>query len=298
MMADKKRVMIIDDEEPIREILVNAVDNEGLKGEDFANGREALAALEAGHDDVLMVITDIKMPEMDGIQFIRAAKKLVPELPFVIASGYGSKKDVITALQLGASDYLEKPFHLQDVVAAVRKIRKMVARDRQTEELYRYFTGEKIVFQLPNNIDLVPVLVQELIREIKKLQAPDRQLELNGIGMALHETIINAIEHGNLELPSTLKEKPDYLEQLEQKAGTTPYRDRRVSVSLTLDRDSFTCRVTDEGPGFDWHSLPDPRDPENLFKPHGRGMILIANYFDRVEFNEKGNTITLTKKLR
>jgi anti-sigma regulatory factor (Ser/Thr protein kinase) len=61
--------------------------------------------------------------------------------------------------------------------------------------------------------------------------------------------------------------------------------------------DSFTCEITDEGPGFDWRSLPDPRDPENLFKPHGRGIILMANYFDQLTFNDQGNSITMVKKL-
>ncbi|MBW1645027.1 MAG: ATP-binding protein [Deltaproteobacteria bacterium] len=298
MTEEKKRVIIIDDEEPIREILASAVNNEGLLAAVCANGREALELLQAGHDDLLLAITDIKMPVMDGLQFIREAKKIVPELPFIIASGYGTKRDVITALQLGASDYLEKPFRLRDVVAAIRKIRAIANENLRTAELYQHFAGEKIVFRLGNDLELVPVLVRELIREVKKLQTVARELDLSGIHMALHETVINAIEHGNLELSSRLKEKPDYLDLVARRAATPPYADRQVTVTMTMDPDAFTCEVADEGPGFDWRSLPDPRNPENLFKPHGRGLILIANYFDEVKFNERGNTITLTKRLR
>jgi len=109
--------------------------------------------------------------------------------------------------------------------------------------------------------------------------------------------VVNAIEHGNLELSSTLKEKPDYMEILEKRMTESPYADRQVLVSTTVTTTSFSCEITDEGPGFDWQSLPDPRDPENLFKPHGRGIILMANYFDRVTFNQQGNSITMEKDL-
>jgi len=115
--------------------------------------------------------------------------------------------------------------------------------------------------------------------------------------MALHEAVVNAIEHGNLELSSTLKEKPNYMEILEKRMTESPYAERQILVATAVTPTSFSCEITDEGPGFDWQSLPDPRDPENLFKPHGRGIILMANYFDRVTFNQQGNSITMEKDL-
>ena len=293
----KNVIIIADDDAATREILAEIVEQEGLRQYDFENGKLALEALEAHPDDVMLIISDIKMPEMDGIQFLRQARKSFPEIPFVITSGYGTKNNIITALKLGALDYLEKPFRIKDVREIIQKIKQVINETRQTATLYRYLEGKKICFKIDNDIRLVHALVNELAREIKKIGGKYLQPELTGIRMALHEAVVNAIEHGNLELPSTLKEKPNYLELLEKRRAEAPYAKRQITVATSITPTSFSCEISDEGPGFDWRSLPDPRDPENLFKPHGRGIILMANYFDRITFNQQGNSITLEKDL-
>ncbi|NIA19117.1 MAG: response regulator [Xanthomonadaceae bacterium] len=291
----KNLVIIADDDAATREVLAEIIEQEGLKQLNFKNGKLALEALESHPDDIILVISDIQMPEMNGIQFLRQARKSFPETPFVIASGYGTKNDIITALKLGVLDYLEKPFRVKDVREITQKIKQAISETQQEAKLYHYLEDKKICFKISNDIKLVHSLVNELIREIKKIGGKSLQPEITGIRMALHEAVVNAIEHGNLELSSTLKEKPDYMEILEKRMAESPYSTRQVLVATTVTPTSFSCEITDEGPGFDWQSLPDPRDPENLFKPHGRGIILMANYFDRVRFNEQGNSIIMEK---
>ncbi|RLB68286.1 MAG: hypothetical protein DRH04_06945 [Deltaproteobacteria bacterium] len=293
----KNLVIIADDEAATRDVLAEIVEQEGLQALGFENGKSALEALHDHADEVMLVISDIKMPVMNGIEFIRQARKSFPETPFVIASGYGTKNDIITTLKLGALDYLEKPFRIKDVREIIQKIKQVLYETQQKIELYHYLEGKKICFKITNDIKLVHALVNELIQEIKKIGGKALQPELTGIRMALHEALVNAIEHGNLELSSSLKETPHYLEEMEKRITESPYADRQVLVETTITPTSFTCKITDEGPGFDWRSLPDPRDPENLFKPHGRGIILMANYFDRMTFNEQGNSIKMEKNL-
>jgi hypothetical protein len=234
---------------------------------------------------------------MDGITLIREAKKTAADLPFVIASGYGSKNDIITALKLGALDYLEKPFRLKDVTATIRKVKRVVTETHKTALIYRCLKEKRATFCIGNDIDLAQSLVNELVEDVRKFCGENPTIALAGIRMALNEAIINAIEHGNLQLTSELKEEANYLDILRQRANDPRYRDRAVHVTSMLGNGLFHCRVTDEGPGFDWRRLPDPTDPENLFKPHGRGLILIANYFDDVSFNDRGNTISMTLNL-
>ncbi len=293
----KNLVIIAYDEATTRDVLAEIVEQEGLQALGFENGKSALEALHDHADEVMLVISDIKMPVMNGIEFIREARKSFPETPFVIASGYGTKNDIITTLKLGALDYLEKPFRIKDVREIIQKIKQVLYETQQKIELYHYLEGKKICFKITNDIKLVHALVNELIQEIKKIGGKALQPELTGIRMALHEALVNAIEHGNLELSSSLKETPHYLEEMEKRITESPYADRQVLVETTITPTSFTCEITDEGPGFDWRSLPDPRDPENLFKPHGRGIILMANYFDRMTFNEQGNSIKMEKNL-
>ena len=78
-----------------------------------------------------------------------------------------------------------------------------------------------------------------------------------------------------------------------QLSSPAPYAERRVHVTVRLTPAAATFIVRDEGPGFDVSSLPDPRDPENLTKPSGRGVMLIRTFMDEVTFNERGNEITM-----
>ena len=117
------------------------------------------------------------------------------------------------------------------------------------------------------------------------------------IATALTEALANAVDHGNLELDSSLRDSGDniWTRLGDERKGQRPYCDRRVYVTYRLTPSQATFVVRDEGPGFDPSTLPDPTDPENLLKPSGRGILLIRTFLDEVRFNESGNQITMVK---
>jgi anti-sigma regulatory factor (Ser/Thr protein kinase) len=119
------------------------------------------------------------------------------------------------------------------------------------------------------------------------------------VGTALHEALVNAIEHGNLELRSELRDNDDlrgYRALAEQRRQCSPYRERRVRVHARFSREQAVYVINDDGPGFDVSRLPDPTDPANLEKVSGRGIFLIRTFMDEVRFNATGNEVTLTKR--
>ena len=113
--------------------------------------------------------------------------------------------------------------------------------------------------------------------------------------MALAEALTNAIDDGKLELNSELREDDSiaYAAIRQERICDPRYRDRKVHVWARMSRDDATFVVRDEGPGFDARTLPDPTDPENLTKPTGRGILLIRTFMNEVNFNDKGNEITM-----
>ena len=127
---------------------------------------------------------------------------------------------------------------------------------------------------------------------------PRDQTERIRVGIALNEALLNAIQHGNLELSSDLRQEDEQIfrDLGEQRRRQAPYRDRRVYVRATLSRSEAVYVVEDEGPGFDPATLPVPSDPANLERIGGRGLMLIRIFVDEVEHNEKGNRITLRMK--
>lgn len=114
------KILIVDDEKPIRDSLKMVLDDEGYQTEVASDGEEALQKIQNESFDV--VITDIKMPKLDGIQLLESATKISPETFFIIMTAYASVKTAIDALRHGAYDYLIKPVEFDDVIIRVRRL--------------------------------------------------------------------------------------------------------------------------------------------------------------------------------
>jgi len=123
-----------------------------------------------------------------------------------------------------------------------------------------------------DNIDLVDVITEAVLRHSGM---DDESVER--LGLAIREAVANGVQHGNKEDP-----------------------EKRVAVSFVLEQEEITIRIADEGEGFDLEGLPDPLAPENLFKPRGRGILLMNSFMDEVSFDfdgDKGTAVVLRKKL-
>ena len=128
--APAARVLVVDDEPSMRQMLSIALRREGYQVSTAEDGESALAALAAGQLDLL--ITDVRMPEMSGVDLLREAKRIDPGLSVVMMTAYGSKETVLEALRLGATDYVEKTPNLKDDL--VLRVRKELDRKRLVQE--------------------------------------------------------------------------------------------------------------------------------------------------------------------
>jgi two-component system response regulator PilR (NtrC family) len=116
----KANILIVDDEKAIRESLKMILEEEGYSTDVAQDGEEALQKIEAANFDA--VITDIKMPKLDGIQLLEAASKISPDTFFIIMTAYASVKTAIDALRNGAYDYLIKPVEFDDVIIRIKRL--------------------------------------------------------------------------------------------------------------------------------------------------------------------------------
>lgn len=115
----KKRILICDDEEGIRESMKLILEKE-FELLFAGNGKEALGIAKAEPLD--MIIMDIKMPRMDGIETLRKLKELKPDVKLLVSSGYKSVETAQDAVAAGASNYIVKPFSRAELLAAVKKL--------------------------------------------------------------------------------------------------------------------------------------------------------------------------------
>ncbi len=160
-------------------------------------------------------------------------------------------------------------FNEDEVVALVKTTLNHKSKfiDRGPEMKNR---REKIEFEVPSVISLMDDILEYLMKRVEKLGVirPER----SNLFVALDEAFVNAVKHGNKFDSNKLV---------------------RISVEISPKKASFT--IEDEGEGFNVEEIPDPRDPENLFKTSGRGVMFIYNIMDKVRYNKRGNRLTMVK---
>jgi DNA-binding NtrC family response regulator len=113
-------ILVIDDESEMRSALSHALTRDGFAVESAASGTKALSKIKKGA--VSLVITDLKMPEMSGMEVLGAVKKRAPEIPVIVITAYGSIHNAVEAMQAGAADYLLKPFSFETLGSTVKRV--------------------------------------------------------------------------------------------------------------------------------------------------------------------------------
>ena len=118
MSAGQPTILVVDDERPLRELFADVLRTAGFTVELADGGGTALEKIR--RQPPALVVSDIRMPGLSGLELLREARALHPGLPFLLVTAYASVKDAVQALKLGAVDYLEKPVDLDELAAAVR----------------------------------------------------------------------------------------------------------------------------------------------------------------------------------
>ncbi len=154
-------------------------------------------------------------------------------------------------------------------------------------------------YELSNSIQELPDFIVALIEQVSDQLSAERR---DSLRVALLEVVINAIEHGNLEI--SLDEKAAALEAgkfenlVAERVLDPKFSKRKVRVKLQLLSDQIKIEVRDDGKGFDWTNLPDPTDLENILKVCGRGLLIARRSVDKLKFNRAGNRVTLITYLK
>jgi len=121
----KTRVLVVDDEESMRYFLTRALKRKGFDVVAVTTGEEAVEDLAANERDVILL--DLKLPKMDGIEVLRRAKKIRPAAAVILMSGYGTVDRALEAMRCGASDFVAKPIEIEDVLAKIDEARGKLA---------------------------------------------------------------------------------------------------------------------------------------------------------------------------
>lgn len=256
------------------------------------NGAQALDQIELHVPD--LVITDLVMPDMDGIELVVRIRDTYPLIPTILVTGAGSEETAVEALRQGAASYVPKSHLASELAETCERVLAAAQETRGQTRLMNRMADFR--FDLENDLQLLSSAVSYIRQAIRsKYMFTDN--DCIRIGTAVDEALMNAYYHGNLEVSSDLREidHNQYHDLARERLKLEPYRDRRISVSLCFAEDEATFRIVDEGPGFDPETLPDPTSPEALERPCGRGLLLMRSFMDDVQFLGCGNEVVMKK---
>jgi CheY-like chemotaxis protein/anti-sigma regulatory factor (Ser/Thr protein kinase) len=263
-----------------------------------SDGAEALTAIERKRPD--LVLTDLQMPKMDGLELVRSLRKNRVDVPVIIMTARGSEEIAIQALKAGAASYIPKRSLAALLETTIKQVLNAAEIDRYGEIILSCQNLLECQFVISNDPALIDPLTYYLRQRLleMKLCSEEKRTRLY---VAMSEALRNAMYHGNLEIASDIrrqvvKAETNYLDLIEERRNRLPYKDRHIFVHASLTRDEAVIRVRDEGPGFDASTVPDPTDLSRIDKSHGRGLLLIHTFMDAVRFNVAGNEITMIKK--
>jgi len=193
-----KTILIVDDDKMMRSFLSTVLGGEGYPVEEAGNGKEALESLRRSEFD--LVVTDLRMPDLSGVEVMREGRKIRPDARWIIVTAYGSIGSAVEAMQGGASDYLTKPFRDPDELRHVirRVLREAEAETRislLSEELGRRFPPVEMIFLGKEMAE-----VHRLAREVAPTTATVLVTGQSGTGKELIARVVHAL--------SPRKEKP------------------------------------------------------------------------------------------
>jgi serine/threonine-protein kinase RsbW len=262
---DKLRILVVDNNDGLRATLADALGN--LGHEVVATGDRNAALGRNDLDGFDVIISDLtEEGESEAVISELHRKRLLTP----VAKNGSQQPEIIKAFKMGAVNLYEtKHGHegLRQIIEETLSYKlKCVDDPTLLPQLH-----EMIEFELPSDLSLMNGILQYLLDRVSKLGivTPER----SNLFIALDEAFVNAVKHGNKNDPTKLL---------------------RVTAELSPREACFT--VEDEGEGFNVKEIPDPCDPANLFKTSGRGVLLIYNIMDEVEYNAQGNRVKMVKR--
>jgi CheY-like chemotaxis protein len=290
------KILFVDDEPTIRELFQETFN----KDYELVFADNGMLALEIClKQKIDLIISDINLPKLNGVEFLRKLREENLFIPFVIISGNPNIDHAIDTFRMGAVDFFLKPFrmsNLKDIIEKIRlthveKIDIVTLNDLVHEQ-------EKSSFVLNPKIREINQYVYYICNRIVNLPNVGEE-DVIAIKVALYELIANAIEHGTAGIDYEEKKKclegnGDYFKLVDRKCSDS---NKRIFVRLYYSNNKIEIEIEDEGNGFDLSQVPNPIvDPTyNLYS--GRGIFLTKMNTDMIQFNEKGNIVKVMRNL-
>lgn len=293
MTSESKSLLLLESDDGIQEMVQSIVLDHDLAMQTAFNLEDALRLI--GKGGTFAFAFNLSLLNEEPIPFVRKCKMEHPEIPLIAIVDEPHQGLMVELLQAGTYACLGLPLQVGDLAFNLSKI---IANNTETYNPFAMKYEERILI-MPNDFSLVMPVAKNLVDGT----LPANEKNRYHIILGLSEIINNALEHGNLGI--TFAEKSDALKASRffplaiERSHRDPYKDRVVTIRSRVfpNLRRIEYFVADQGNGFDWRSLPDPKDKDNILNRNGRGIMMARYAFDEMIYNEIGNEVTLVVNL-
>lgn len=280
-----KTILVVDDEPELHELISFALEREGYNVINAKNAFEGLDAIDKQPVD--LVLLDIMMPKMDGLEMLSRLREHNKELLVIIMTALSTPEAAIGAMRDQASDFLSKPFDVNQLLAVVKNAFRLEPEKINIEVLSA--RPEWIELRVPCD----PAAIEPLERLMSQLKTDLPRITRESVTYAFREMLRNAIEHGGKNDPTQF-----------------------VEVGYLRSPRMILYRIKDPGSGFSIESLYHPSGPIAAFlnpegdpmlheraredqglRPGGFGILIARDMVDEMIYNERHNEVVLIKYL-
>ncbi len=188
----KGKILIVEDEKSMREVLKILLEGENYLVTPVSDGLEGISYIDKDIFD--LVITDVKMPRIDGLELLRKTKEISPDTLVIMITAFGTTESAIEAMKLGAYDYINKPFKIDEIRLIVKKA---IEKKRLREEISLLREKVKTSYALENIIGKSPKM-QELFTVIPRIAQSNSNVLItgeSGSGKELVATALHNLSH-------------------------------------------------------------------------------------------------------
>ncbi|MCA9120618.1 MAG: response regulator [Planctomycetaceae bacterium] len=295
-------ILIVDDS-PVERLLVESIliRNPSYRVILAENGREAIQKIEMDRPN--LVVTDLLMPEMDGLELVRHVRRQYPDLPVILMTAHGDETTAFESLEAGAASYVPKSRRAERLVETVDRVVSHSLAQRNRRRLGKCILEYNCRFWLENDLLLLRTFVDH-VQEVMADQGFGDTVERIRTGEALEESLMNALYHGNLEideheLARVRSELDDHLlsRLVDERRQAAHIRERRILVIVHLTPTDVRFVVRDQGQGFSTKFVTSRTATDRFEQGGTRGLTLIESLMDEVSYNAHGNEMTMCKRL-
>lgn len=294
------RLLVVEDDKFVLRVIERYLKPEDHSIVAAGSVDEAWALLGGGKREAEFeaILLDRNLPGSNGIELLERIKAVpaLAEIPVILQTAAIRPQDVAEGIAKGAFYYLAKPFS-QDVLCAI--VGAALADWRNRRDLRNRLSELSHGMHLLRRMEFFCRALED-VRPLASYLAqffPEPERVVSGIA----EFLINAVEHGNLEVSyedkSRLLREGCWEEEICRRLAMEPYAGRQAEALLVFQAGSVVLTICDQGPGFDWQHYLE-FSPERAFDAHGRGIAMSRMFsFDAVEYRGRGNEVVLTVHL-